>query len=64
MALDMDSGHIVDRTTKEVKAQIMEVSNLFEMKMVIPGSMNKAADPTTTTSGHASGSATAETWHC
>ena len=59
MVLDMDSGHIVDRTTKEIKAQTMEINDLFEMKMATPGS--KAADPTT--SGHASGSATAETWH-
>ena len=37
----------------------MEVNDLFEMKMAILGS--KAAN--STTSGHASGSATAETWH-
>ena len=62
--LNMDSGHIVDQTTKEVKVQTVEVNNLFEIKMTTPGassSMNKAAD--SITSGHASGSVTAETWH-
>ena len=62
MMLNMNSDHIVDQIIKKIKAQIMKINDLFEMKMATPGSpgsMNKAAN--SITSGHASESATIKT---
>ena len=51
--LNMNSDHIVDQTTKKIKAQITEINDLFKMKMTTL--MNKTVD--SITSDHASGSA-------
>ena len=52
MMLNMNSDHIVDQITKKIKAQIMKINDLFEMKMIILSFMNKTAD--SITSNHAS----------
>ena len=53
--LNMNSDHIVDQITKKIKAQIMKINDLFEMKMIISNtsdSMNKTVN--SITSNHAS----------
>ena len=56
MILNMNSDHIVDQITKKIKAQIMKINDLFEIKMII---LNKIAD--SITSNHVSEFITAET---
>ena len=62
MMLNMNFNHIVDQTIKKIKAQIMKINNLFEMKMIIMNiisdSMNKIAD--SITSDHTSESVITE----
>ena len=52
MMLNMNFSHIVDQTTKKIKAQTVKINDLFEMKMIIlsliiSDSMNKTADSIT-----------------
>ena len=57
----MNFNHIIDWTTKKIKAQTVKINDLFEMKMIISDFINKTAD--SITSDYASESATAEMWH-
>ena len=53
--LNMNFNHIVDQTTKKIKAQIMKINDLFKIKMIILStlnSMNKIVN--SVTSNHAS----------
>ena len=55
MMLNMNFDHIVNQTTKKIKAQIMKINNLFEIKMItsdVSDSMNKTVN--LVTSNHAS----------
>ena len=60
--LNMNSDHIVNQITKKIKAQIMKINDLFEIKIITSdalNSMNKTAD--SVTSDHASKFIIAET---
>ena len=58
MIFNMNFSHIIDQITKKIKAQIMKINNLFEMKMIILNFINKTAD--SITSDHTSEFITAE----
>ena len=45
--LNMNFNHIIDQTTKKIKAQIMKINNLFKIKIITSDTLsfiNKTAD--------------------
>ena len=57
----MNFDHIIDWTTKKIKAQTVKINDLFEIKMIILNFMNKTAD--SIINDHASKLIIIKTWH-